>query len=53
MILLYFVISLFPCFQANNAQLLIWKPKKDEAMVVVSPKHYDASTRKYLHLLNR
>jgi hypothetical protein len=53
MILFNILIFLFLCSQANNAQLLIWKPREGESMIVVNPKHHDASTKKYLHLLNR
>ena len=35
-------------FQANNAQLLVWRPAKGQSVLVVPPKHRDASTLKYL-----
>lgn len=39
-------------FQANNAQLLIWRPTKGAPAILVHPKHLDISTIKYLNSLN-
>ena len=42
-----------PALQANNAQLLVWRPSQGQPVLIVPPKQRDASTLKYLRLLLR